>query len=188
MALSFAGNGTITGLSVGGLPDGVVDGDTLASGVGGGLLKLKTAIKKDTATSTATSMTAITGLSVDITPSSTSNKILVSWNINLNGNGTGATIAIFRGGSLVSDFAPTSPGSRPQGVGQFYTAEGSDIKSRSGMALDNPASTSSLTYAVYWSTPNGTSYLNQAEVAEDSVWYTRVISSITVMEIASSIL
>jgi hypothetical protein len=35
MALSFAGNGTITGLSVGGLPDGTVDADTLASGAGG---------------------------------------------------------------------------------------------------------------------------------------------------------
>ena len=34
MALAFAGNGTITGLSVGGLPDGTVAADTLASGVG----------------------------------------------------------------------------------------------------------------------------------------------------------
>jgi hypothetical protein len=34
MALSFAGNGTITGLSVGGLPDGTVDAYTLASGTG----------------------------------------------------------------------------------------------------------------------------------------------------------
>ena len=35
MALSFAGNGTITGLSVGGLPDGCVDSDTLSAGAGG---------------------------------------------------------------------------------------------------------------------------------------------------------
>ena len=32
MALSFAGNGTIAGLSVGGLSDGTVDGDTLING------------------------------------------------------------------------------------------------------------------------------------------------------------
>ena len=40
MALAFAGNGTITGLSVGGLPDGTVDADTLASGVGGKVLQV----------------------------------------------------------------------------------------------------------------------------------------------------
>ena len=50
MALAFAGNGTITGLSVGGLPDGTVDEDTLAnnavgagklaSGVGGKILQV----------------------------------------------------------------------------------------------------------------------------------------------------
>ena len=35
MAIAINGAGTITGLSVGGLPDGTVDADTLASGVGG---------------------------------------------------------------------------------------------------------------------------------------------------------
>ena len=33
MAITINGNGTITGLSVGGLPDGCVDSDTLASGL-----------------------------------------------------------------------------------------------------------------------------------------------------------
>lgn len=33
MAITINGNGTVTGISVGGLPDGVVDTDTLASGV-----------------------------------------------------------------------------------------------------------------------------------------------------------
>jgi len=34
MALVLSGDGTVTGLAVGGLPDGTVDADTLASGVG----------------------------------------------------------------------------------------------------------------------------------------------------------
>jgi len=35
MAVVINGSGTVTGLAVGGLPDGTVDADTLASGVGG---------------------------------------------------------------------------------------------------------------------------------------------------------
>ena len=33
MAIVINGSGTVTGLSVGGLPDGVVDNDTLATGI-----------------------------------------------------------------------------------------------------------------------------------------------------------
>ena len=33
MAISINGNGTITGISVGGLPDGIVDSDMLANTV-----------------------------------------------------------------------------------------------------------------------------------------------------------
>ena len=38
MPITLNGNGTVTGLAVGGLPDGSVDADTLASGVGGKVL------------------------------------------------------------------------------------------------------------------------------------------------------
>ena len=35
MSIQINGNGTITGISVGGLPDGIVDTDTLANGAAG---------------------------------------------------------------------------------------------------------------------------------------------------------
>ena len=41
MPVSINGNtGVITGIAVGGLPDGIVDGDTLAAGVGGKVLQV----------------------------------------------------------------------------------------------------------------------------------------------------
>ena len=70
MALSFAGNGTITGLSVGGLPDGTVAADTLASGVGGKALQVVSTVKTDTFTYNATSWGDVTGMSASLTPSS----------------------------------------------------------------------------------------------------------------------
>ena len=72
MPITFNGNGTVTGLAVGGLPDGTVDADTLAAGVGGKILQVKQAVKTDAFTSSA-STADITGLSVNITPSSSSN-------------------------------------------------------------------------------------------------------------------
>ena len=57
MPITFNGNGTVTGLAVGGLPDGSVDADTLAanavtsgklaSGVGGKVLQVVQTTKTD---------------------------------------------------------------------------------------------------------------------------------------------
>ena len=83
MALSFAGNGTITGLSVGGLPDGTVDGDTLASGTGAKVLQVVTT--QLTTAFTATGAGAwhdVTGLSVSITPSAADSRIFLTGNVS----------------------------------------------------------------------------------------------------------
>ena len=42
MPITFNGNGTVTGLAVGGLPDGTVDADTLATGAGNKILQVVT--------------------------------------------------------------------------------------------------------------------------------------------------
>tara|TARA_R100000234_G_scaffold4826_1_gene3642 strand:+ start:24 stop:593 length:570 start_codon:yes stop_codon:yes gene_type:complete len=83
MAISINGNGTITGISVGGLPDGIVDTDMLAAGAAtapkrgaGSILQTVFASEGNIATNTTTSY-ADTGLSATITPSSSSNKIQV---------------------------------------------------------------------------------------------------------------
>ena len=40
MPVTISGNGIVTGLAVGGLPDGTVDSDTLAAGAGKGSGKI----------------------------------------------------------------------------------------------------------------------------------------------------
>ena len=99
MALSFAGNGTITGLSVGGLPDGTVDGDTLASGTGGKVLQLYV-LENSSAHSTSvvfsngtTLPTLSDGASLfdasAFTPTSSSSKILVEADVITSGTSGG---------------------------------------------------------------------------------------------------
>ena len=80
MALAFAGNGTITGLSGGGLPDGTVDADTLASGVGGKVLQVlqKQYTEMASFSHSAGTWTDVPNMSLAITPSASSSKILIT--------------------------------------------------------------------------------------------------------------
>ena len=67
MPITFNGNGTVTGLAVGGLPDGTVDADTLAAGAGGKILQAVTASTTTQVETTSTTY-ADTGLTATITP------------------------------------------------------------------------------------------------------------------------
>ena len=62
MAIAINGSGTMTGISVGGLPDGVVDADMLASGAGGATVKVVGATYDST---TASGTQDITGFGFD---------------------------------------------------------------------------------------------------------------------------
>ena len=58
----------------------------LEFGTAGGVLQTVSVFKSDTASTTSTSDVAITGLSVSITPTSASNKILVMFDVGTMGN------------------------------------------------------------------------------------------------------
>ena len=102
MSITINGNGTITGISVGGLPDGIVDTDMIANnavtnakatGIAGG--KILQVVTADTSTQVHSSSytPTSTGLSATITPSSTSSKVYIatSSNINMLGDGTSSS-------------------------------------------------------------------------------------------------
>ena len=75
MPIAINGSGTVTGLAVGGLPDGTVDADTLAAGAGGKILQAVTASTTTQVETTSTTY-ADTGLTASITISAGS-KVLV---------------------------------------------------------------------------------------------------------------
>ena len=76
MTVTINGSGTVTGLSVGGLPDGIVDRDTLAASAKGSVLQVVHASTGTRSAINSTSFTDCTNLTASITPSSASNKIL----------------------------------------------------------------------------------------------------------------
>jgi hypothetical protein len=107
------------------------------------------------AVSTTGTTYVTTGLSASITPSSTSNKVLVTGYINTfysyGGAPTGAYIALYRGGSAI--VAP---------AGWLYSASTTGISvSMPFNYLDSPSSTSSLTYEIYMKRHSGTTVYAQ---------------------------
>ena len=163
MPITLNGSGTVSGISAGGLPDGIIQSADLASGVGGKILQVVSTTKTDsTSTTTSGSFADISGMSVSITPSSTSSKILILislGSISSNGN-VSLGFKLIRGSTAVGNATSTSLQS---GFTNTYAGSSSNdyyLQSASHNFLDSPSTTSSITYKLQWRNSSGTSYLN----------------------------
>jgi hypothetical protein len=140
-------------------------------------------VKTDTFTSTSTSFTDITGLSVSITPSSTSSKILVM--AHVMGHGQNASnhglFRLLRNSTVV--YAGDTAGSRASGFGDSITSDVNSQQANVAIYLDSPSSTSSITYKIQGGTEAGTFYVNRSPNDSDSFARGRTASSILVQEI-----
>ena len=81
MPITLNGSGTVSGISVGGLPDGIIQSADLAAGTGGKILQVLQTIKTDVFSTNSSSYVLVTGLTQAITAASTNNKILVNLTI-----------------------------------------------------------------------------------------------------------
>ena len=156
----------------------------------GSVLQTQVTTKTDSfsSSSSSTAYEDITGLSVAITPSSTSNKILVVLSLGISTSDVHATFKILRGSTDI--FLPTTVGSRISGHGHIYSASAFndhyDIESKTIQLLDSPSTTSATTYKVQVATPNSASYIahiNRTANDSDNNYNARTVSSITAMEI-----
>ena len=160
------------------------------AGGGGKVLQVVSTAKTDTFTSTSTSFTDITGLSVAITPSAASSKILVFYSVvGASSATTGDSIASIR---LMRDSTAIaigdSAGSRQRATGSISTRETDATTinfTSAGQFLDSPATTSALTYKVQGITGAGTFFINRTQGDADAASSYRTVSTITVMEIGA---
>ena len=116
MSITINGNGTITGYTPP-VADGSITAAKLASGVGGKVLQVVSTTKTDPATNTTSgSWTDISGLSVAITPSSTSNKIFIILSIGSVSSNGGISVGfkLLRGSTSVGNAASTA---KQSGIG-----------------------------------------------------------------------
>ena len=160
MAIAINGSGTVTGISVGGLPDGIVDTDMLAAAAvtapkrgTGGILQVVTATNS-TEVSTTSSTYSDTGLTCNITPASSSNKVLVlvsqSYRTQRGTDVANGGIRILRDSTAIVSSAQLASDGQAYGISVAATGSGASemtMKSVwSRMYLDSPNTTSAVTY------------------------------------------
>ena len=165
--------------------DGAVTSSDFAAGVGGKILQVVQTVKTDTFTTTNQGFIDITGLSVTITPSSTSSKILVLCDLKYGiDSAQGAAPRLLRVGAPSPLYVGNTAGSRPGALGQEITA--TTLQTSGGVYLDSPASTSALTYKLQILTTGGTCYVNRTNADRNTSLYdVRTASSITVLEVGA---
>lgn len=137
--------GTITGISTGGLPDGIVDADTLAanavtsakmaSGVGG---KIITSGVTGSFSGSTSSSSFVNATTFNVTPSSTSSKILIFGGIqHVQDSTTSWHLGVYRDSTEVFERSQWKFSSTNRNFGIL------DIN-----LLDSPNTTSQITYAI----------------------------------------
>ena len=185
MPITINGSGTITGLSVGGLPDGIIQTADLATGVGGKILQVVQTVKLDTFSTTSTSDVDVTGFSVAITPSSSSNKVLVTVHLALSSQGMFVYGILRRGSTQIGEADGASNRIRPTFM-SFNSNEGT-VEHQSFTFLDSPNTTSATTYKMQIRcATSGNAVVNKTYRDTDTVDYDpRVSSTITAMEVAA---
>ena len=131
---------------------------------------------------TSTSYVDVTGYSLSITPSSTSNKILVLLNFRYGNSASVANSCQLLRNTDVIDLGGTN-----NNLGNVFNGHGDSGKGFGQVSLnyfDTPSSTSALTYKlqVLTGTGGGTLYINNRNDGNST---TNIMGSLTLMEVSA---
>ena len=155
-----------------------------------GILQVVSTTKTDTFSTSSSTLTDITGLSVSITPSSSSSKILVIAYINgvidTGSSSYGGRLQLVRGSTNIAQ--GDAADSRQVGTGHLGGQDSWPFfQSTTITYLDSPSTTSSTTYKIQCAhTQSRTIQINTADGDQNSSTFgLRTVSTITVMEVAA---
>ncbi len=207
MAISINGStNVISGVAVGGLPDGIVDTDMLAANAVtavkaspglGKILQVVQTVKTNAFSSNSSTLHDITGMSVAITPSSSSNKVLINVALSYGGqNNMYAGINLLRGSTIVAQGDANVSNHRlcTFGIGGDNNNFDYKVASATYTYLDSPSTTSATTYklqgqAVGTASPVQYYLLNSpyqgGQVNNNATYVINTTSTITAMEVAA---
>jgi len=174
----------------------VFDGSAFV-GVGGGkILQVASTSKIDTFSQGsvgAGAFVSVTGLSVSITPTSTSSKILISGYVVVANDFSGlqainVAVRLKRGATVLN--VPATAGDRVVASSIMRTA-GNDAAVAAAVPfefLDSPSTTSATTYSIdigNVGTATSTLFVNRTATDSNTQFFSRTASVITVMEVAA---
>ena len=162
----------------------------LPAGVGGKVLQVVSGTSTTRQSSSSTTYADVSNLTATITPSSTSNKVLVLLNMNIIGNnaGSGTNLKLLRDSTVVTKTTTSGQNATAESfaAGGGFSYGGDDNRQKHGASLsflDSPSSTSALVYKVQFKTSNSTNaaYVNGWALNTDQ----SAVSTITLMEISA---
>ena len=192
MAITLNGSGTVSGISAGGLPDGCIQSADFAAGVGGKILQVVQTVKTDTFSANHQTTVDVTGLSVSITPSSSSNKVLVTYDLNIS-LATGsyqASVFLVKGSTKI--YLGNAEGSRTRSSNFIMSTNDSTGHMQyypvHGEFLDSPATTSATTYKIQvfgHNSSGNTVMVNRTNYDANDAGVLRTVSQITAKEVAA---
>jgi len=168
-------------------------GTILTNSSVGTVLQVVSSTKTDTFSTSSQTSSDVTGLSVTITPTSASNKILIMFNVQVGypSSLAGPLMQLLRNSTAIciGDTASNRPRvSSGTYTGDFTVSVQASMISSSNTFVDSPATTSAVTYKIQLaSSTSGTAvYINRSVADRDTTYYDqRAASSITVMEISA---
>jgi len=152
-----------------------------------GILQVVSTAKTDAFTTTSSTFTTITGLTQSITPTLSTNKVLVIVQLSYAFPPATQNYGFFRlAGGNTSSYRGNANGSNVLAVfgGDSQSNIQGSIMSSSIVFLDSPATTASTTYSVECSTPSNTVFVNRTHFFSTGNTIMRGASSITLMEVA----
>ena len=172
---------------------GLVTGGTGGHGLRspGSVVQTLQTVKTDTdTTNQVNNFVDISGMSVLITPTSATSKILVTVDMRLSTNtNRNITYRLMRGSTAIYLGDASSSRTRATGGIRLTDDASYDMQSETAVFLDSPSTTSATTYKVQWTQAYASSgeyvYINRSYDDNDADDRNRCASSITVMEIAA---
>ena len=147
-------------------------------GSGQTVIQVVSATTNSIFSTTSASFVDITGLTVSITPQSSTSKFLVFANIAGGNASSNVYLNLVRNGTNIAQ----STGSTVNATAEFAFPGGYQITTIPINYLDSPSTTSTLTYKMQIACSSGTTYVNSR--ATDN--YYGGVSTITVLEISGS--
>jgi hypothetical protein len=153
------------------------------------ILQVRTTFKTNATsfTSTSSSFGDLSGLSVSITPASTSNKVLVVARVSVSAaTSQRVALRLKRDGSVITaaNNQQTGIGNRIPAHSSVAIASGNNMSDLHVTYLDSPSTTSATTYQIMGGAEGGaTIYVNQSQTNSDSDSVYLTTSFVSVFEI-----
>ena len=170
---------------------GDADGTIATTATAGKILQVVQTVKTSKQTIQSTSLTDIAGMSVTITPSSSSNKVLISYSlIAFTNGGQYWSMRLLRGSDSTIFIGDQNPSATSQQRASFggYTQSYVEARCIAQEFLDSPNTTSATTYKLQAHTPYSSSYIigiNSSPTQDNYTYMNNCVSTITAMEVAA---